>query len=216
MQINLRSPATQKWIILVTLAFGMVYGFVNFVYVPRGEKAKRLTSEIRMETDLLIKGKRIAANYQTVQDDYERLMRSWEIAHELLPTQREMEGLLKTITLAGQERGVTFVLFRPMDPVENPYYWENPIQIRTLSTYHELGTFLSDVAALDRIVNVNEVKLRAYNPRRKHSPETVEAEFIASIYIFKDLGAPVRIESEEETPGAPGRPAAAKPGGRRT
>lgn len=216
MQINLKSPATQKWIILVTLAFGMVYGFVNFVYIPRGEKAKRLASEIGAETDLLMKGKRIAANYQTVQDDYERLMRSWEIAHELLPTQREMEGLLKTITLAGQKRGVTFMLFRPLDPVEKPYYWENPIQIRTLSTYHELGAFLSEVAALDRIVNVNDVKLRAYNPRRKRSPETVEAEFIASIYIFKELGAPVRIESEEEKPKTPGRPVPAKPGGSRT
>jgi len=216
MQINLKSPTTQKWIILVTLAFGMVYGFVNFVYIPRGEKAKRLASEIGTETDLLMKGKRIAANYQTVQDDYERLMRSWEIAHELLPTQREMEGLLKTITLAGQKRGVTFMLFRPLDPVEKPYYWENPIQIRTLSTYHELGAFLSEVAALDRIVNINDVKLRAYNPRRKRSPETVEAEFIASIYIFKELGAPVRIESEEEKPKTPGRPVPVKPGGSRT
>ena len=216
MQINLKSPSIQKGIILVTVAFGMVYGFVNFVYIPRGEKAKRLTNEIRTETDLLIKGKRIAANYQTVQDDYERLMRSWEIAHELLPTQREMEGLLKTITLAGQKRGVTFMLFRPLDPVEKPYYWENPIQIRTLSTYHELGAFLSEVAALDRIVNVNDVKLRAYNPRRKHSPETVEAEFVASIYIFKELGAPVRIESEDEKKVTPGRPAPPKPGGPRT
>ncbi|MBU0509527.1 type 4a pilus biogenesis protein PilO [bacterium] len=216
MQINLRSQATQKWIIILTLAFGTVYAFVNFAYIPRQEKARRLASEIATESDLLARGKRIAANYQTMQEDYERLMQSWSIAHELLPTQREMEGLLKTITLAGQKRGVTFTLFRPLDPVEKPYYWENPIQIRTLSTYHDLGAFLSDVAALDRIVNVNDLKLREYKSRRKRSSETVDAEFVASIYIFKELGAPVKIESEKDERPAPGRPAPAKPGGRRT
>ncbi|MFZ5433662.1 MAG: type 4a pilus biogenesis protein PilO [Calditrichota bacterium] len=216
MQINLRSPATQKWIIITTLAFGMCYGFVNFIYVPQTERAKRLTSEIATETELLIKGKRVAANFQTVQDDYTRLMQSWEIAHELLPTEKEMEGLLKNITLAGQKQGIEFLLFRPLDPIERPYYWENPIQIKTLSDYHELGEFLSEVAALDRIVNVNNLKLTDYKPRRKTSPETVQAEFVASIYIFKPLGSPVTVQSDDGKKKTPGRPAPAKKEGSRT
>jgi type IV pilus assembly protein PilO len=211
MTLNLRNPATQKWIILCTVAFGLVYGYFNFVYTPRSETVKRLTADIKKESEVLAKGKRIAANFQTVQDDYARLMQSWEIAHELLPTQKEMEGLLKSITLAGQEHDVTFLLFKPQDPVERPYYWENPIQIKTLSRYHDLAQFFSDVASLDRIVNVNAVKLTGYRPNRGHSPFTVEAEFTASIYIFKELGAPVTTVAEQEPKNTrPGPPRAVK------
>jgi type IV pilus assembly protein PilO len=196
MKINLRSPATQKWVIGCTLLFGVTYGYVNFAYVPRSEKARKLTADIKTESELLDKGKRIAANFQTVEDDYGRLMQSWDIAHELLPTQREMEGLLKSITLEGQNRDVSFLLFKPLDPIERPYYWENPIQIKTLSNYHDLGDFLSAVAAMDRIVNINNIRLTAYKPNKGRSPHTVQAEFTASIYIFKDLGTPVATEAD--------------------
>lgn len=206
MQINLRSPRTQKAIILCALAFGLVYAYVNFVYTPRSETIKRLTAEIKTESDILAKGKRIAANFQTVQDDYARLMQSWDIAHELLPTQKEMEGLLKSVTLAGQEHDVTFLLFKPLDPVEKAYYWENPIQIKTLSRYHDLGKFFSDVASLDRIVNVNSLKLSGFKPNRGRSPYTVEAEFTASIYIFKELGAPTTTSAEQDAKTKPGKP----------
>ncbi|HEY3296264.1 MAG TPA: type 4a pilus biogenesis protein PilO [bacterium] len=214
MQINLRSPATQKLIIITALAFGAVYGYANFMFVPRREKAKTLTADIKKENELLTKGKRVAANFQSVQDDYARLMQSWEIAHELLPTQKEMEGLLKNITLEGQERNVNFLLFRPLDPIEKPYYWENPIQIKTLSTYHDLGDFLSAVASLDRIVNINDLKLTAYKPNRGRSAQTVTAEFTASIYIFKELGTPTSDVAKPADGAEADAPAAAgqKPG----
>jgi len=191
MQLNLRSPTTQKVIILCAIAFGAVYGYANFMFLPRKELGKKLNSDIKKESELLAKGKHIAANFQSVQDDYARLMQSWEIAHELLPTQKEMEDLLKSITLEGQQRDVNFLLFRPLEPIEKPYYWENPIEIKTLSTYHDLGEFLSAVASLDRIVNINNLRLTNYQPNHGHSAQTVTAEFTASIYIFKDLGAPI-------------------------
>jgi type IV pilus assembly protein PilO len=198
MQLNLRSQTTQKWIIICTIAFGALYGFINFIYLPREDERKRLTLDIQKEHDLLARGKRIAANYQTVQDDYARLMESWQIAQELLPTNREMEGLLKSITLAGQQRNVNFLLFRPMDPVEKPYYWENPIQIKTLSSYHDLGRFISAVASLNRIVNINNLKFTAFRPNKGRSPYTVEADFVATIYIFKELGSPVSVKEPED------------------
>jgi type IV pilus assembly protein PilO len=198
MQINLRSATTQKWIIVCTLAFGAIYGYVNFLYFPREDECKRLTAEIQKEHDMLAKGKRIAANFQSVQDDYGRLMQSWKMAQELLPSHREMEGLLKAITLEGQERDVNFLLFRPMDPIEKPFYWENPIQIKTLSSYHDLGEFLSAVASLNRIVNVNNLKLSAYKPTKGRSPNTVEADFVATIYVFKELGSSTEVKAPED------------------
>lgn len=193
MRINFRNPNTQKWFISAAVAFTLAYGYVQFIYLPRRESARRLAEDIKAETEMLAKGKRIAANFQTVQDDYSRLLESWNIAQELLPTSREMEDLLRNVALEGQKHGVEFLLFKPMEPVEQPYYWENPIQVRTLSNYHDLGEFLSAVAALDRIVNITNMKISAYHPNRGRSPSTVDADFVATIYIFKELGAPTQL-----------------------
>ena len=198
MKINLRSPATQKILIVTFLMFGAIYAYANFVYTPRSDEIGRMETKIKDEQDLLARGKRIAANYQTVQEDYARLMESWEIAHELLPTQQEMDRLLKSISEKGGQRNVNFLLFRPLDPVEQPYFWEYPIQIRTLSQYHDLGRFISEIAGLDRIVNVRNVKLTAYRPSTGRSPNTCEAEFLATIYMFKDLGSPVGVTPKED------------------
>ncbi len=132
MRINLRNPATQKGIIIGALLFGVAYAYVDFVYLPRRELTATLVAEHKQESELLARGKRVAANYQTVQDDYARLMQSWDLAQELLPTQKEMEDLLKAVTLEGQRRDVSFLLFKPLDPIEKPYYWDNPIQVKTL------------------------------------------------------------------------------------
>lgn len=198
MSINLRSPSTQKLLIVVFLLFGAVYAYSNFVYSPRKDLAARLEKNIAEEQELLTKGKRVAANFQTVQEDYARLMESWDVAIQLLPTQQEMDALLKSISEEGSKRDVNFLLFRPLDPVEQPYYWEYPIQIKTLSQYHNLGRFISSIAGLERIVNVRNLKLTAYRPNKGRSPNTVEAEFMATIYVFKELGSPVQVTPKEE------------------
>ena len=192
MRLNLRNPNTQKSILIAGLAFGVMYAYFNFMYIPRRELAATISSDIRTETDMLARGKRIAANFQTVQDDYSRLMASWDIAQELLPTQKEMEDLLRAVATEGQRHSVDFLLFKPQEPVEKPYYWDNAIQIKTLSNYHDLGRFLSAVGSLDRIVNITDLKIAAYRPNRGRSPNTLEADFIATIYIFKELGTPAQ------------------------
>jgi type IV pilus assembly protein PilO len=208
MRMNLRDPSTQKWILGIGLVFGVLYAYANFVYVPRRDLATQLEGDIQNETQMLAKGKRIAANYQTVQEDYSRLMASWEIAQTLLPTQKEMEGLLRSVATEGQSHDVEFLLFRPQPPVEKSYYWENAIAVKTLSSYHDLGRFLSSVAALDRIVNINNLRLTAFIPNRGHSPNSVEADFVATIYVFKDIGAPVKAAA-----GDGATPANDNPGG---
>ena len=69
MSINLRSPSTQKALIVLFLLFGGVYAYANFVYFPRQDKAALLERNISEEQEMLAKGKRVAANFQTVQED---------------------------------------------------------------------------------------------------------------------------------------------------
>lgn len=77
-----------------------------------------------------------------------------------LPDSAEVPDLLVDITQAGLGRGLEFVLFKPEKERPAEFYAELPISIKVRGTYHELGQFVSDVAALPRIVTFANVDIK--------------------------------------------------------
>ncbi|MFI4887925.1 MAG: type 4a pilus biogenesis protein PilO [Burkholderiales bacterium] len=77
-----------------------------------------------------------------------------------LPNRSEIDALLTDINQAGLGRGLQFDLFRPA-PQEKmaDFYAELPISIKITGNYHDIGAFASDVAALPRIVTLNDVAI---------------------------------------------------------
>ena len=76
-----------------------------------------------------------------------------------LPGKAEMAALLSDINQAGIGRGLTFDLFKPGSVVVRDYYAEQPIEIRVVGSYHDIGAFASDMANLPRIVTLNNMTL---------------------------------------------------------
>jgi type IV pilus assembly protein PilO len=76
-----------------------------------------------------------------------------------LPGKAEMAALLSDINQAGVGRGLKFELFRPGSVVVRDYYAEQPIDIRVVGNYHDVGAFASDMANLPRIVTLNNMTL---------------------------------------------------------
>ncbi|MFT4191455.1 MAG: type 4a pilus biogenesis protein PilO [Comamonas sp.] len=76
-----------------------------------------------------------------------------------LPSKAEMDALLSDINQAGLGRGLAFELFRPGAVIRRDYYAEQPIAVRVVGTYHDIGAFVADVAQLSRIVTLNDLAL---------------------------------------------------------
>lgn len=78
-----------------------------------------------------------------------------------LPSKSEMDALLTDINQAGLGRGLQFNLFRPGSVNVKEYYAELPIAVQVTGGYHDLGAFASDIAALSRIVTLNDMSISA-------------------------------------------------------
>lgn len=77
-----------------------------------------------------------------------------------LPGKSEMDALLTDINQAGLGRGLQFELFRPASSeVAKEFYAELPISIRLTGSYHDIGSFASDIGKLSRIVTLNDIAL---------------------------------------------------------
>jgi len=76
-----------------------------------------------------------------------------------LPNKTEMDALLADVNHAGVARGLQFELFKPQAAVIKPYFAEIPVNLKVIGRYHEVAQFNADVAALSRIVSIQNLQL---------------------------------------------------------
>ena len=101
-----------------------------------------------------------AINYDLYVQQLAEIEQSFGALVKQLPNRSEIDALLTDINQAGLGRGLQFDLFRPA-PQERmaDFYAELPISIKITGNYHDIGAFASDVAALPRIVTLNDVAI---------------------------------------------------------
>ncbi|HEY0721230.1 MAG TPA: type 4a pilus biogenesis protein PilO [Gammaproteobacteria bacterium] len=74
-----------------------------------------------------------------------------------LPNKNEIANLLVDITQTGLASGLEFELFQPNPEVPREFFAELPITIKVTGTYHQVGEFVSGIAALPRIVTLHDM-----------------------------------------------------------
>ena len=76
-----------------------------------------------------------------------------------LPGDTEVPGLLDDISNAGVSNGLQFNKIALQAEQKKEFYVELPIAISVEGTYHDMGAFVSSVAALPRIVTLHDYSI---------------------------------------------------------
>lgn len=82
-----------------------------------------------------------------------------------LPTSTEMPNLLDDVSNTGKSNGLEFELFKPEADKPLKDFTAKPITIKARGTYHQFGVFVSGVAALPRIVTLENATLEFVNDK---------------------------------------------------
>lgn len=97
-----------------------------------------------------------------------------------LPTDKEVPGLLEDITAIGRDAGLEIDLIALQAERREQFYVELPISIRVRGNYHQMGEFVSGVAAIKRIVTLHDFSLQPT------SESTLSMEISAKTYRYDD------------------------------
>lgn len=204
--LDLKSPALQKLLLAILLAGGALGVFyfthlVPFGFMNSNERLASLKSDYERKSSELARARASVADLPRFEAEYAQLHQRWELASELLPTDRQLSTMLRKITLAGQQTGVNFVLFRPSGNRPQEYHTEMPVQISVQGNYHDVGAFLAELSNMRRIVTVSNLKLTSVS---KAGSGTTLADFTASAYSLNTAStqpAAVKDDKKGETNG---------------
>jgi type IV pilus assembly protein PilO len=187
--MDLKDPKTQKLILIVAGTAALVYfyvfaDFVPFNYKARAAQISTLKAEYTKKMNELTKAQQLVNRLPELKREFALLNQRWQVAQELLPTQKEVASLLRKVTMAGQESGVKFVLFKPAGTNPMPDFTENPVQVTVTGGYHHAGSFLGEIAELSRLVNVSQLRMKGFD--KGELDDTVQAEFVATAYTLAE------------------------------
>ena len=134
-------------------------GYYYFVYelkMPVLERAEAEELELRSSFEAK---QRKAANFDAYQQQLAEIERSFGTMLRQLSGKTEIPNLLVDISQTGLAAGLDEKLFQPMGEIRKDFYAEKPIKIRLDGSYHEFGDFVSEIAALPRIVTLHDIEI---------------------------------------------------------
>lgn len=128
---------------------------------------------------------------------------SLDILRSLVPEQREVANLLDDIQIRAKVRGVTVADFSVLTPVEGPAPFDTySYSMAVIGRYHQVGSFLTDVASLRRIMVSSDLKLAAANitQARVLGDTTAMIEARLTIRTYVKAKADSTITEEPDAP----------------
>ena len=158
-------------------AFG-IYWFVLEQEMPLLERAEQEEADLRVQFE---DRQRKAANFDAYRAQLAEIERDFGAMLRQLPGQTEVPNLLVDISQTGLGAGLEEVTFTPIAEIQKDFYAELPIRLRYTGSYHELGNFVSGIAALPRIVTLHDISIR---PASNEAPDELTLDVTAKTYRY--------------------------------
>lgn len=122
------------------------------------ERVQRLEDGLRKDFE---KKQAKAVNLEAYKAQMVEMEESFGTMLRQLPSKTEVADMLVDITQTGLASGLEFELFKPKGEQRKEFYAELPISIKVNGSYHNLGKFVSGMAALPRIVTLHDIDIKA-------------------------------------------------------
>ena len=128
-----------------------------------------------------------AANLEAYKQQLDEMHTSFGTLLRQLPDETEIETLLTDISQTGISAGLDIDFFKPEGLRPKEFYSEYPIKLKVTGRYHEFAEFISGVAALPRIVTVQNISITPPKQNKKEKNGVkLTMELTAITYQYLD------------------------------
>ena len=155
-------PALKALVMLVVLVLILVLGYNLYLSEKREQLQAAEAQERTLQADFESKAEQ-AANLDAYLEQKEQMKETFGALLRQLPSDTEVPGLLEDITRTAIDNELTIESIT-LQPEENTeFYVELPIDVVVEGSYHKIGSFVSSVANLPRIVTLHDFDIEPQN-----------------------------------------------------
>jgi len=178
------APAPVRAVVMLLVcalvAGGGAWAFVK-PKLDQLERAERQEPQLKQQFDEV---QNKAANLGAYKAQLEEMRRSFGAMLRQLPDTTDIESLLVDLSQTSVASGLEVGFFKPEQEVAKEFYAEYPIKLSVTGKYHEFGRFVSGLAALPRIVTLQDINIRPLN--EKDASGELKMDLTAITYRYLD------------------------------
>lgn len=200
-----KDPQQQKRLLIALVPLLLAFGFYYFVHRPKALDIDAMQTRL---DDLEAKNATARTIAQGGGPDLQRRLALYqanmEQLEQLIPSRAEVPELLRSITVEAQRNGVELVSMSPSGEQAGTYYMRQTYDIAVRGGFHEIGSFMSVLGSLSRIITATEMVVA---PERGAQGETIplQAQFVAETYVIPDPGELMNDSAAAPVDRRPGR-----------
>ena len=178
-------PGALKFIVGLVLLIALLFAGYHFhlkdlqLVLERSE-----AQELTLRKDFEDKSFR-AANLEAYKAQLVEIEERFGTLLKQLPSDTEVPGLLEDITQMGLNSGLEFESITLQPETAKQFYVELPISIVVEGSYHDMGTFVSSIASLPRIVTLHDFSI---SPVTEDNGDLLRMNILARTYRYNDTG----------------------------
>lgn len=185
------APGIVRGFIIVLLCVIVAAAGYFLLTTPALEELKKVELEETNLRAIFDEKAAKAANLDAYKQQLDEMRQSFGALLRQLPNKTEIETLLTDISQTGISSGLEIELFKPEGLIPKDFYAEYPIRLKVTGRYHQFAQFVSGVAALPRIVTLQNIEIE---PAGKDSGVKLSMELTAVTYQYLDETEELEVE----------------------
>ncbi len=180
------APLPVKIAIIIILCGALAAAGYFLDTTKQKAELEKIIAEEQQLRQIFSKKQAKAANLEAYKQQLDEMRTSFGTLLRQLPNETEIETLLTDISQTGISAGLEIDFFKPEGLRPKEFYSEYPIKLKATGRYHEFAEFISGVAALPRIVTVQDISIK---PKDAKSGVKLSMELTAITYQYLDESA---------------------------
>jgi type IV pilus assembly protein PilO len=134
-------------------------GFYFLKYKPETDRIRSLKGNIAQQEKRLSELKQASIQVEVLKKELAESEIEFAQLLSMLPDQKEIPGLLDSVSQLGAQVGLENILFQPQPEQPHEFYAAIPVRLDLLGSYHKLGTFFDKISKLNRILKVDNLSI---------------------------------------------------------
>lgn len=169
---NIGSWPLWVYVLSCILLAAMIVGLGQYYLVKPKREAlvEAEAKEPQLKTQFEIRQRKVA-NLDAYKEQLAEMERKFGAMLRQLPSKAEIANLLNDISQTRVASGLEEELFRPQPEVTKEFYAEVPNTLVVVGKYHELASFVSNVAQLSRIVTLHDIDITPFAANNRQKPK---------------------------------------------
>jgi type IV pilus assembly protein PilO len=179
-----RVPKPIRLAVVTAVLCGVAAGYWFVSYQPRADEVRVLMANAQQLQRKLNNVRAVASNVGAFEQEVAGLERDLQKALKQLPDGKQFEDLLRDISTAGKQVGVSIKSIQREPEIPHDFYAEVPFRIEIEGTYHDLARFFERVGQLPRIVNMGALDVAVQTENRR----ATNLRIVGTATTFRFLG----------------------------